>query len=511
VDSGVVNPDRWRSFATYHDGEDEPDRPTGDGQGGGWHHVETYRSIWQSTKVAESAEGGEWGPPVRIRAERGSDDVTPIWLTLTPQYLDFETDGDGNPLAGLLPLTVQARLFKWNSILTGVSFSLIGAPSGISVNSNGVITVGAVGALGKTNDITVRAEYQGAAYAATLHITKNIVESNSPYLGTVRELSTNVATVTIIKGYKPGQVRAQTGHYVLAVAPTGGRLAGSVFQWGGGAWVYRAPENYPDLYIRCFKDGFDVPELTQDIGWFGAVFAKLLVAQQAFIEELESQVITLKRGGIIQSEATDPATGEPLFYVKSDGFMKMIGAIFENITVFKGRFTGMDADAIQISGNSSFSGNIDSGVLKLLPSSATSFSLTNPTNASAINTFMNNVKNALGYPSDTAGFTLFPATGTYYFYTSGSYIQETIKSITFVFSGYMTSPHIDIISINNKTTRIATSSPGGNLSYTLTFTVGTTGRTLRLQGLPTSTTVQDEVYKIPHPTQSGVTILAIKD
>jgi len=512
VDSGAVNPDRWRSFATYNDAEAEPDRPTGDGQGNGWHHVQTYRSVWQSAKVAESVEGGEWGLPVRIRAERGDDDVTPIWLSLSPQNVELDTDGNGNLLAGLLPITPapQARLFKWNSLLTGVNFSLVGAPSGISINSNGVITVGANAVLGDKNNITVRAAYQGATYTAVLSITKNINNSAPRYLGTVNALSANAAAVTIIKGPTTGQVSARQGDYVLAVAATGGRLAGSVFQWGGVAWEYRAMGDHADLYTRCFKDGLDVPELVNDTEWFGGLIAKRLIALKAFIEEFETVFMLLKRGGIIQSEATDPVTQEPLFYIRSDGFTKMIKAIFEDITVFKGHFTGIDADAIQISGNSSFSGDIDSGVLKVLPSSQTPpFNLANPNNASAINTFMVNVRNTLGYPSNIAQFTVYPTSGTYYFSSGGGYIQEIIKSITFVFSGYMTSPHIEITSVNNKTIRINSSSPGGNQSYTLTFAVGTNNRTVRLHGLPASTNTQYEVHKMidgNDPTRSFVMI-----
>jgi len=345
VDSGIVNPDRWRSFATYHDGEDEPARPSGDGQGGGWHHVQTFRSVWQSAKVAESVESGEWGPPVRIRAERGSDDVTPIWLSLTPQNIILETDISGNLFASALPLTSQARLFKWNSVLTGVAFSLVGAPDGVFINSNGVITVTANAAVGDTNKITVRAVYQGAAYTATLFIDKSR-NNSEPYLGTINALSTSSAAVTIIKGRMTGQVTARTGDYVLAVAAVGGRLAGSVFQWSGVAWEYRAPENYSDLYIRCFKDGLDVPVLAQDMGWFGALFAKLLVAQRAFIEELSARVITLKGGGVIQSEATD-AAGRPLLLISRTG-IEAVSGVFRDITVL---------------GNSYFEGDIISGAL----------------------------------------------------------------------------------------------------------------------------------------------------
>jgi len=350
ADSGVVNPDRWRSFFTYHDDEDEPARPSGDGQGRGWHHIETFRSVWQSTKTAESVESGEWGLPVRIRAERGSDDVTPIWLSLLPQNITLETDGGGNVLAGLLPFTVQARLFKWNSLLTDVRFFLVGAPLGVSINlTSGVLTVSAAAVLGETNKITVRAEYQGAAYTATLCIDKSVNNFAPRYLGTVEALSTS-PTVIIIKGPAIGIAQARQGDYVLAVAAAGGRLAGSVFQWSGAAWEYRPPQNYANLYINCFKDGLDVPALSRDIGWFGGVMAGLICAQAGFIEKLESQVIKLNMGGVIYggnkflengNVNAQAAAGAKGFWLGANGEVKLEKAtVSGDVTAESGVFHG---------------------------------------------------------------------------------------------------------------------------------------------------------------------------
>jgi hypothetical protein len=302
VDPGTVTPDRWRSFAVYHDSEDEPPRPSGDGQEDGWHHIQTFRSVWQSTKMAESIESGEWSLPVRIKAYRGNDDVTPIWLSLSPQNITLETDSDGNLLVGSLPLTVQARLFRWNSIITEAIFSLPDAPEGFSIDSNGVITVEDTSVLDEINNIIILAEYQSRPYTATLIIEKSINNFAPRYLGTINELSKNESTVTIIKGPITGYVRARQGDYVLAIAPTGERLPGSVFQWNGVSWQYRAPENFSALYINCFKDGLDVPSLSQDSGWFGSVFAKLLIAQEAFIENLAARMIQLQDNGGIRSE-----------------------------------------------------------------------------------------------------------------------------------------------------------------------------------------------------------------
>ena len=483
VDSGVVNPDRWRSFVTYHDGEDEPDRPSGDGQDGGWHHLQTYRSVWRSAKVAESVESGEWGLPVRIRAERGNDDVTPIWLSLSPQNVILETDGNGDLLAGLLPLTVQARLFKWNSLLTDVSFYLTDAPSGVSVDTNGVITVSEDAALGETNNIAVRAEYQGEAYNAVLLVTKKINNSAPRYLGTVDELPA-VATITVIKGPATGQVRARQGDFVLAVAAAGGRLAGSVFQWTGVVWEYRAPENNSDLYIRCFSDGLEVPELAQDMGWFGAVFAKLLVAQQAFIEKLYMQQATIRGDGYIQSAETD-TNGNPLLLINKNGIQAVFGN-FRNI---------------RIMGDSFFEGEINSGPLSLSNNTPAPVTRNFPSNDTAENIFR------------TIGAGMFSVTGTY----GGQAIQKIEITLRYVIlpdgpvdASYATYLITDVcVYINGRMNNVAQTQTGDGRTYhtirlasALSVTIPIAGKTMKFVGLPTFPALPNESNVIYRETDN---------
>ena len=295
MDSGLIKPSDWKHFAVYNDNDEEPPRPTGEGQNDGWHYSKTFRSIWESAKMAVTVDVGEWGQPVRIKATRNEDDITPIWLSLEPQNKLLESDADGKILAGLLPFTSQARLHMWSGVLsTGVTFSLTGAPAGISIhNTSGLVTVNANATLGDVNNITVNATYQGEVYTSVLKITRDTRSYAPRYLGTVNALTTSNATVTIIKGPVQGSVLARQGDYVLTIDTTNGRSAGSVFQWSGIAWEYREPDRYADLYIRCFKDGLDVPGLAYDTGWFGAIFARQLIAQHAFIENLAAQDLTI--------------------------------------------------------------------------------------------------------------------------------------------------------------------------------------------------------------------------
>jgi hypothetical protein len=417
VDSGAVSPNKWKLFAAYHDGDAEPPRPSGDGQGGGWHYARTLRSIWQSGKMAEAVDSGEWGPPVRIKNERGDTDVIPVYLTLSPQSRSFECDGDGNILAGLLPFTSQARLFKWNTpiplscadmprfsgsdgnlfdpmpgdfypVARSVEFSLSDAPPGVGVNEDGLITIAADAELDDENSVTVRALYLGEAYTAVLFISRDMRTYAARYLGTVDALPP-AAQVTILKGPVSGPVRARQGDYVLAVA--GGQaghswLKGYVYQWTGLAWEERSPEHYADLYTRCFADGLDVPELTRDMGWFGAVFARRIFALEAFIEKLETQVITLKRDGVIQSETI--TNGERDVLIKANG-----EAVFN-----KARIRGhIEADSgtlnnVTIKEQAIFLGTVNSGPVFISNENTTPVTPT----VFASGTMINSIRNFLG-------------------------------------------------------------------------------------------------------------------
>lgn len=59
-------------WITYHDEEDTPAAPTGDGTQGGWHTELTSAVVWMSQKVAASATAGAWGAPIRILGKTGA-------------------------------------------------------------------------------------------------------------------------------------------------------------------------------------------------------------------------------------------------------------------------------------------------------------------------------------------------------------------------------------------------------------------------------------------------------
>jgi len=144
------------------------------------------------------------------------------------------------------------------------------------------------------------------------------------------------------------------GNYVLAVA--GGTVGanvwrmGYVYQWTGIRWEERSPESHSELYIRCFKDGLAVPELTQDMAWFLTLFTYRLFAVNAFIENLESQLITILENGAIISQGFNGADGN----VPGFGLWAQDGRFEANSAKLK---------EIRILGNSYFEGAINSGRL----------------------------------------------------------------------------------------------------------------------------------------------------
>jgi hypothetical protein len=219
-----------------------------------------------------------------------------------------------------------------------VTFSLVNAPQGVTVDGEGVVTVAANAALKDDNLITVRAAYRGEAYAAELRIQVNRKwNGEALYLGTIDALPQG-PEVVILKGQFAGRRTALQLNYVLAVASgTGWKnwKQGYVYQWTGVTWEERSPADYTELYIRCFKDGLDAPGLAQDMGWFGALFARVLIAQQAFIETLEAQILKIN-GAVYGGDRFDEKgnvinANKAGWWLGADGILKAFQGIFDNI------------------------------------------------------------------------------------------------------------------------------------------------------------------------------------
>ena len=339
VDSGVINPDRWRHFSVFHDSEEEPQRPAGNGQDGGWYGNQTFRSLWQSTKISESVESGEWALPVRIKAQRGTDDITPIWLDLTPQDITLSTDIDGNILAGILPITAQARLQRWNSFLTGAAFSLVRAPAGVSIDADGLITVSPGAALGDENKITVNAAYQSGNYTSTLTITKNLKNYSPRYLGATKTPGTSTGTV-IINGV---MIQAREGDWVIF---TGISIwtQNFIYKWTNGEWKPVPPPTETErqnaaMYLVATADVTEGAPM----GVFSNMQALSLIAKTIFTKLLAAGEVELNdeygNGGIIRSANYRTSGG------KLGWMIDFLGNALFNTGIFRGHVTAESLEA----------------------------------------------------------------------------------------------------------------------------------------------------------------------
>ena len=116
---------------------------------------------------------------------------------------------------------------------------------------------------------------------------KNIVTEATPkYLGVV-ETVPDTKTAIITKGERLGAVDANSGDWVLSGRTIGGWKVGVCYKWSGAQWLNLEPEvNYAKEYQSCLVHMFQIEELKQQTGHFGALFAKVLVAQKALIDEL---------------------------------------------------------------------------------------------------------------------------------------------------------------------------------------------------------------------------------
>ena len=76
---------------------------------------------------------------------------------------------------------------------------------------------------------------------------------------------------------------------------SGGWKCGVCYRWTGTLWINLEPEaNYTEQYHACLLHICEIDELMKETGHFGALFAKVIVAQEAFIKKLAADQAFLK-------------------------------------------------------------------------------------------------------------------------------------------------------------------------------------------------------------------------
>ncbi len=119
------------------------------------------------------------------------------------------------------------------------------------------------------------------------HLVNEQVALHSPkYLGTTKHLP-ELQKVIIEKGAKAGVNQASIGDWFLMIETIQNFEKGYCYRWTGKTWQKLDP---PEMYTEEYQAGllhiFEVPELMQGTGHYGALFCKMLVAQKAMIDEL---------------------------------------------------------------------------------------------------------------------------------------------------------------------------------------------------------------------------------
>ena len=124
---------------------------------------------------------------------------------------------------------------------------------------------------------------------------ESLVQGYTPkYLG-VAETVPTTRTAIITKGERLGAQDANPGDWVLMAQTSGGWKCGVCYRWTGTLWVNLEPEaNYVEQYHACLLHICEIPELMKNTGHFGALFAKVIVAQEAFIKKLAADQAFLK-------------------------------------------------------------------------------------------------------------------------------------------------------------------------------------------------------------------------
>lgn len=113
------------------------------------------------------------------------------------------------------------------------------------------------------------------------------------------------------------------GDYFLCNFDSEQYSKGMIYTYNGTSW---ALDNSPEKIMSTMDDALSILSNANDSNIPAVAFCQKLVAMNALIKNLATQVITLQQGGIIQSENFDTSTDG--FQIKADG-----EAIFKNATV----------------------------------------------------------------------------------------------------------------------------------------------------------------------------------
>jgi len=283
------------------------------------------------------------------------DGVAPVVINISPDSETIAYDHNGVPHPGQLPFTMKATLYKGTLEVNGVTWwqrltqkqlilfpgsgaeifnplaggnfpantqvitwSLTGAPNGVTIDDNGVITVSLQAELAEKNKITVNAVFEGETYSKAFTINtirdgdKGEQGDEAPkYLGKTYSMGTLTGVVYLYKGQgvSAQEYQAHKDDWVIfaGITSSSGWTNGRVYQWNGVRWIPITPPTAQErqnavMYMMASTD------ITEGAPSHIFSFAQIrsLVTEAIFTELLGAGEIELnddygRGGGVIKS------------------------------------------------------------------------------------------------------------------------------------------------------------------------------------------------------------------
>jgi hypothetical protein len=269
------------------------------------------------------------------------------------------------------------------------------------------------------------------------------------------------------------------GDWILYMGTQAGIwLPDRCYEWTGAGWK-QVGFNEMDKYMAAVSDMTE----GRDNAAFMAVFCRMLWAQKAMIDRLEAEIITIKKGGGIQSWNWSGTNGDEGYYIDGD-----TGNVFFNDGTFRGNIKALlgTLENIKITKNATLDGDITikSGRFQIVPDKSETKSYSNIT--------ASNLRSAIANDFN------IPASDVY----SVSYGMLSLNGQQFdtiVFSN-------NLVTFYRNSAPIAQSLNGLGTSG-ITITIGSTDM-IMIYNAPDSTGKKDGVYRFKDIP--GVILLAIQ-
>ena len=310
---GEPGKDGMRVYITYHDSEEEPAKPTGSGTSNGWHTNATASVIWISQKVAESADSGGWGDPIRVKGEPGKDANLLPWIE----------EWDNNKTQIGSESIISPKMFAGTNTGTSANPTLTGVAIGRGVITiNGVEKTGLFGLKNGKLTFEIDAETGDAAFRGKIETqTSGSRIVIDPITNSLKMYNTNdwaVFSLSFIgdsyNAYPQFVINGvENGEYSPGIVMTGRKIEGSLYYSKGSGLNADTKWKIDEDGISHFKDtqGFS---LTVDL-------------DQTYLPGMTSLHLTRFAPGFMPGYST-AKNGE--VYVTSDGTLKIKGYSVES-------------------------------------------------------------------------------------------------------------------------------------------------------------------------------------